>query len=385
MESNQLFKEKRPFRRSYIIFFLIILTPVLLGACGANGQNTSWPGLTAEENTVYLAYGPGVLAFDIDEQTQKWVYPAEANATLQFFAAPDVENGRLVFGDYGAAGGFLNPSPTISIYGVEDSGETVTELWTRNDLASDRIAAQPLIAGDTVYVGTSDNLLLALDLNSGDELWRFETEHSVWTQPTLLDDTLFVSSLDRHIYALDAETGEEKWTELLTGALSGKPIVADGLVILSNFDTKLHALDVETGVEQWSADSTDWVWSAPTVSDGQVYFGDASGAVYAVSLATGEQIWQVQTPGAIQTSPVVANGLVFIASAGPEETETGILQALSVEDGAIVWDATTTSPIFTTPVVVDDTLVVAVNSNSELLVGYGLESGTRRWAFLPES
>ena len=379
-----MFNEKRPFRRSYILFFLI-LVPLLLGACAGTGQSTSWPGLTAEENMVYLAYGPGVLAFDTESQSQKWVYPAEANATLQFFAAPDVDNGRLVFGDYGAAGGFLNPSPTISIYGVEDRDETVTELWTRGDLASDRIAAQPLIEGDVVYVGTSDNLVLALDINSGDELWRFETEHSVWAQPTLVDGTLFVSSLDRHIYAIDAQTGEQKWTELLTGALSGKPIVSDGLVLLSNFDTQLHALDIETGEEQWVAESAEWVWSAPTVADGQVYFGDASGAVYAVSLATGEQIWQKQAPGAIQTSPVVSNGLVYIASAGPEETETGILQALSVEDGEIVWDATTTSTVFTTPVIVGDTLVVAVNSDSELLVGYGLESGTRRWAFLPES
>ncbi len=385
MESNQLVKQKRPFRRSYIIYFLI-LVPLLLGACAGAGQSTSWPGLTAEENTVYIAYGPGVLAFDTDSQTQQWVYPLESNATLQFFAAPDVDNGRLVFGDYGAIGGFFNPSPTISIYGLEDNGSSVSEIWPPVEgLANDRIAAQPLIAGDVVYVGTSDNLLLALDLNSGEELWRFETEHSVWAQPTLVDDTLYVSSLDRHIYALDAATGEQKWTELLTGALSGKPIVENGLVILSNFDTKLHALDAETGDSVWVAESNEWVWSAPTVADGTVYFGDSSGAIFAVSLETGEQIWQQQAPGAVQTSPVVANGLVYIASAGPEESETGIVQALSVEDGTAVWDETTTAPVFTTPVIVNDILVVAVNSQSELLVGYDLERGTRQWSFLPES
>ena len=377
-------KKKRPFRRPYI-FFSLILATLFLGACLGAAQNTSWPGLTAEENIVYIAYGPGILAYDVEAGSQMWTYPAEANASLQFYAAPEVQNGRIVFGDYGAAGGFLSPRPIISIYGIEDNGSNAGELWTRTDLATDRIASQPLINGDVVYVGTSDNLLLALDLDSGDELWRFESGHSIWAQPTLIGDTLYVSSLDRNIYALDAQTGEVMWSQLLTGALSGKPIVENGLVLLSNFDTQLHALDADTGESVWTAESTDWVWSAPTVVDGTVFFGDSAGTIYAVTLETGEQIWQEQAPGAIQTSPVVVNGRVYIASAGAAETETGSLIALSVEDGAVLWDETTSDPIFTTPVIVNDTIVVAIIGETDLLIGFNLETGTREWSFFPES
>lgn len=380
-----MLKTKRPFPRPYILFSLVLVV-LFLGACTGAAQNTSWPGLSAEDNTVYVSYGPGVLAFDTETETQKWVYPEEANATLQFFAAPEVKNGRVVVGDYGAAGGFLSPAPTISIYGFEDQGNSVSEPWIQTEYASDRIVAKPLIVGDVVYVGTADNLLLALDINSGEELWRFETGHSIWAQPTLIDDTLYVSSLDRHIYALDPNNnGEVKWSTLLTGALSGKPIVVDGLVLLSNFDTELHALSAEDGADVWTVETTDWVWSAPAVADGRVFFGDSSGVIYAVALEDGEVLWTEQAPGAIQTSPVVVNGTVYIASEGAEETETGTLLALSAEDGELLWDETTPAPIYTTPVIVGDMIITAVISQADLLIGFDLETGTREFSFFPES
>lgn len=386
MESNQLVNYQRPLRRPFIFLSFIIIILVTAGCTGRQALNASFPGLSVDGDTVYVAYGPKVLAYDVAEQREIWSYPEQPNNALSFFAPPSVSNGRVVFGDYGRTGGFFNPSPIISIYAFNVDGSNLDELWIDAETASDRIVAKPLQEGDVVYVGTADSLLVAFDVETGDELWRFEAENSIWAQPTLSDDgMLYVASLDRHLYALDAESGDVIWKTFLTGALSGKPIIADGLVLVSNFDNKLHALDRSTGDEVWTAEAGDWIWSAPAVNGDGVYFGDRAGAIFAVELETGTQIWTAQTTGAILTSPVVSDGVVYVTSEGDPETGRGVIVALSAEDGAEVWEMETEAPIFTTPVVVDDDLVVVVNGETELLIGYNLETGQKAWSYFPDA
>lgn len=375
-----MFKHKRPYLRPYI--FILALASILLVACG-DLANESWPGLSADGNVVYVAYGPGVVAYDVAARTQQWVFPAERSAA-PFFAPPSVQNGRIVVGDFGAPGGFFNPRSIVTIYGLSDGQATTpTELWRNADATSDRIVAAPLQVGDTVYVGTADNLLLALEAETGVVKWQFETGHSIWAEPTYHEETLYVASLDRNLYALDAESGSQIWRTELTGALSGKPIVGDDLIYVSNFDSKLHALDLQTGEERWAAEADDWVWAAPTLHDGVLYFADSKGAIYAVDAATGEQLWKQQGPGLIQTSPVVAGELVYIASQGDVETEQGVLAAYNIADGSEIWRQNTVAPLNTTPVIVDDTIVVVLQSDSALLIGYNLLTGGQEWLLPP--
>lgn len=375
---------KRPFSRP-LILLLIPLSLLLLAACtGAQGQNESWPGLTADGDIVYVAYGPEVLAFDTVAEAEVWSYPEEGNRALFFYAPPSVQNGRVIFGDYGAPGGFFNPSPTISIYALNSDGNGVSELWVDTESASDRIVAKPLQNGDVVYIGAADKEIFAFSADNGEEIWRFETENGIWAQPALSDSgTLFVSSLDRNLYALDAETGEVMWQTSLSGALSGRPVLVNDLVLVSNFDNKLHALDAESGDEVWSADAGDWIWSAPAVMDDRVFFGDRDGTVFAVNVETGEQLWTAQASGSILTSPVAVDGNVYVTSEADEDAERGAILALSVEDGSQLWETNTEAPIYTTPVIVNDDLVVVINSETELLVGFNLESGTKSWSFFP--
>lgn len=374
-------KGKRPFLRPYI--FLLALASTLLVACTGQLANESWPGLTADSGIVYVSYGPGVLAYDVSEQTQQWIYPAETSSA-PFFAAPSVQDDRIVVGDFGASGGFLSPQSIVTIYGLEDGqSNTPTELWTNQEIASDRIVAQPLQVGSVAYVGTADNMLFALDAESGSVLWQFETGHSIWAQPTYHDGTLYLASLDRTLYALNAESGAEIWRTELTGALSGKPIVGDGLVYVSNFDSKLHALDLETGEERWSVEADDWIWAPPSLVGGVLYFADSQGGIYAADAVTGEQIWKQQGPGAVQTSPVVNGNMVYVASQGDLETGQGVLAAYAIEDGTEVWRQNTVAPLYTTPVVVEDTVVVALQSESALLIGYNPETGGQEWLLPP--
>lgn len=371
----------RPLGRPFYALILFTVALVLTG-CGTRLASNNWPGLSTDGEKVYLAYGPGVIAYDVAERAQSWSFPAEPGA-LQFYAAPYVEGDNIILSDYGQPGGFFSPGVTVSIYAREDtSGGVPREIWTNSDVASDKIVAPALQAGDQVFVGTSDNHIMALNAVSGEVQWDVETSHSIWGQPTYRDGILYVTSMDYAVRALDAETGEEVWTAMLGGSLPSQPVLDTDLLYVAGFDRAVHALDLESGEEQWKAEATDWVWGAPAIADGVIYFGDIQGNLYAVDAETGAAIWEKQIGAPIQTSPVAAEGRLYVASPGPEDSSTGWLTAFDT-DGNQLWQQTTPSPLYTTPVVVGDTIVVALPSAEVLLIGYNLESGAEQWRHTP--
>jgi outer membrane protein assembly factor BamB len=60
------------------------------------------------------------------------------------------------------------------------------------------------VVDGTVFVGSFDDNVYALDAGEGSERWSFQTGNSVISSPTVVDGTVFVGSYDGNVYALDA-------------------------------------------------------------------------------------------------------------------------------------------------------------------------------------
>ncbi|MEW5989616.1 MAG: PQQ-binding-like beta-propeller repeat protein, partial [Chloroflexota bacterium] len=179
-----MYKAKWSLRRPILPILILAVAALAVTACGTPTTAVTWPGLVARDNVVYVAYGPGVLAVDVAAEERLWAYPDEPRPSLYFYAPPAVGDGRLVVGDFGASKGMFSPGVAVSVYALDDDGQgTPATRWTAGEIAKDKIVAAPLIVGDRVYVGTSDNYLLALELDSGDLVWQFEAGHSIWAQP----------------------------------------------------------------------------------------------------------------------------------------------------------------------------------------------------------
>ncbi|MEZ4516881.1 MAG: PQQ-binding-like beta-propeller repeat protein [Chloroflexota bacterium] len=377
-------KLHRPYSRPFVLFALAAVA-LLLTACGSRISTGSFAGLSTDGQKVYLANGPEVLAYDPETQQVNWTFPAEPNSAVLFYAAPNNEDGQVVFGNYGQAGGFLSPRVTVSIYALEDTDSgTPPSLWTNTTAATDKIVAPALQEGDKVFMGTADNHIFALDRTNGTKLWDYKIGHAVWGQPAYRDGVVYVASMDWSMYALDAETGELVWTTPLNGALASRPVLNGQLLYVTSFDGSVHALDIETGAEQWSAAANDAIWGAPALGeDGRLYFGDIAGDIHAVNAETGESIWDVDTAGVIQAAPILANNMIYVASQTTSDATTGSLTAYSATDGEQVWTITTPVPLWTTPVVLGNSVVVALQGSDALLIGYDLESGSELWRYVP--
>jgi polyvinyl alcohol dehydrogenase (cytochrome) len=218
-------------------------------------------------------------------------------------------------------------------------------------LATD-MRSQPLAVGDTVFLGTQNGNLLALDQASGCVRWRFRAQStirsalSIGTTKAGVPSLFFADDIGT-VYSVDARNGTGRWKRSLrlfpTTVISGSLTYHDGRVIvpLSSFEVAAAGLPTHeccrshgavvavnadsgetfweyhttphaqktgvnsAGVQMWGPSGAS-VWSTPTIDDarGLVYVGTGenlsrpatttSDAVIAIDLASGEERWHFQ-------------------------------------------------------------------------------------------
>jgi serine/threonine-protein kinase len=59
--------------------------------------------------------------------------------------------------------------------------------------------------------------------------------------------TVYVGSDDHEVYALDAVTGRVRWTHATGGFVESSPVVAGGTVYVGSDDHRVYALNAATG------------------------------------------------------------------------------------------------------------------------------------------
>jgi outer membrane protein assembly factor BamB len=194
----------------------------------------------------------------------------------------------------------------------------------------DGVWSSPTVVNSTVYVGARDHYIYALDANTGTLKWKYQTGGMVESSPTLANGVLYVTSSGSvdGIYALNAESGKLKWK--FQASSTSSPTVKDGLLYVGSWDHNIYALDADTGDLKWKFKTDDTVESSPAVADGIVYIGSRDSHTYALDAYNGQLVWKFQAAGYIWTSPAIANGILYIAS-------TSELYALNVENGKLIW------------------------------------------------
>jgi outer membrane protein assembly factor BamB len=382
LDGGTLNAAKRLFLQRAIIF--LVLASFVLAACGRS-PDANWPGMTVDDQgVVYVAFGQ-VIAVNVETNEQLWSFPQEGVKTGPIYAAPTVVDGTVYFGDFGTSS-FTSPSKAVNIYSLSASSGTLNSGWPASDIAHDRILAPALVADGKVFIGTADNKVFALDMDTAQPLWPtpFEAGHSIWGKPAYVDGVLYVPSLDKNVYALDASDGSLIWQSSVDGSISDKVVTDTDLIYVGSFDKHVYALNRENGEVVWAASAEAAVWGAPLHVNGIVYFADQKGNVFAVDDATGGEIWRSSGAGYVIAQPVTVADKIIIASAGDpaiprSQRVGGELIAYDAKSGSELWRKGTSQPLFSTPVVAGDKIVVAQQDAQALLVYFnadGAQTGT---------
>ena len=158
----------------------------------------------------------------------------------------------------------------------EINGDTVGELglaWFFDVPTERGMEATPIVVDGRMYVSGSWSIVYALDAATGQELWRYDPKvPKSWAQYACCDavnrgvavwgDSVFVGTLDGYLVAIDAVSGEERWRVDTIDrkppyTITGAPRVVDGLVIIGNGGADLgvrgyvSAYDAANGELRW--------------------------------------------------------------------------------------------------------------------------------------
>lgn len=201
------------------------------------------------------------------------------------------------------------------------------------------VRGSPTVSGETVYVGSADGHLYAIDIRSGDVRWRRNLGSPVSSTPAVANGLVYAGGLDGVMHARRATDGEPAWTvrtgapvPLQWGFESGEtwtssPSASGELVVFGARDGHVYAVDARSGRERWRYDAGARVYSSPAIAAGTVYVGGQDGYVHAIDLAAGTRKWRFATEGTklesgdfgfdrttVQSSPAVAGGVVYVGA-----------------------------------------------------------------------
>jgi outer membrane protein assembly factor BamB len=142
----------------------------------------------------------------------------------------------------------IDASPVIDqgrVYAIGDGGLFVCDdlrsgrrLWEREVGGSQ----MPMLAGDSIFVVTQEQVLAALNAQDGQPLWIVELERYRdqqkqsgpvhWVGPLLAGDGLIVGSSDRQLAAFSPARGRLIGSLRVPAAISLRPIAAGGFAIV---------------------------------------------------------------------------------------------------------------------------------------------------------
>ena len=194
-----------------------------------------------------------------------------------------VDDARIIAAAEAEPGSWLTYGQTYKeqrfskLTGIEPAN--VSELglaWFKPIGGLERMQATPLVVDGVMYVNNGRSIVYALDAATGAELWSYDPEIDMgfmryaWDRPTnrglaVYKGRVYIATFDGRLVAIDANTGEEVWdvdtwhpTAMNRFNITGAPRAAAGRVFIGQGSGEVirrrgyvTAYDAETGEVDW--------------------------------------------------------------------------------------------------------------------------------------
>ncbi len=377
--------------RTRFFVFALLLTLVITGCIGQR-SGVSWANLTlvGEQQQILVSYNDYMVLIDpttgqpvplrnsegevrVDEsgEPRGWEFNNEGS---QFFTTPIFFNGGddLLVADYN------NRLLDVDFRNARIVSGAPDEL-------PGHVVANIIQDGDMLYVPIMEQNVIAIDADTRERIWEFETERGVWAAPQVVDGVVYVGGLDHNLYALDGASGDLLWVLDLEGAIAHQPVIAEDRLIIGTFNHDIFEVSFEGEILS-EFEANDWVWGSPSYADGVVYATDLNGFVYALDAENGlAEIWGSKIArGGIRAGPLVTDTFVIVAD------REGWVYWIDRTTGELSFDREVNAEVLSDILLIepndvlaipDPLVIVSTVNNSRILVAFTLENGERRWEY----
>lgn len=310
-----------------------------------NGKIFSSPAIS--NGVAYIGSGDNNL-YAVSITTGKLLWQFGTGGAVH--SSPSVNNGRVCFGSFDGYYYSLDARTGKLLWKFKTGGEKkvgAKGLWTMQpadeymDDLYDFFLSSPIFSanGSTLYFGSSDGELYAVNAANGKLKWHFKTGGLIHTTPALYNGKLYFGSWDTYFYAIDAATGKLDW-KFKTGehpqihvleGIQASATCSNGRVYFGSRDGFFYALNAVTGKLSWKyAADNSWVLTTAAIQNGVVYIGTSDTyLLLAFDAKTGNQLFKYKANGYVYSSPALSATTAFFGDF------TGELFAVNAKSGKL--------------------------------------------------
>jgi outer membrane protein assembly factor BamB len=270
-----------------------------LRPAGESERSVSGGGVAYEGNRVFVTTGYGELvAMDPRGGAVAWRQKVDAPVS----GAPTVQDGVVYLVGRDAPWRVSGTDGMAGVMGV----------------------AAPAIQGGTVVFPFSNGGLMGVEAKSGNQLWTANVGGSrlgrsialfrdMTGDPVIAGDTIYAGTSSGKVGAYDLTTGMQKW-EAPEGA-SSPALVAGNSVFLVNDQAQLIRLDAAT---KQIVRKQDKVWNhyGPVLAGSKLYLAGSDGYLRVFDPASGALIGTAEIPGGAAAAPAVAGQTLYVVTHG---------------------------------------------------------------------
>lgn len=248
-----------------------------------------------------------------------------------------------------------------------------------------RVALRPMGDGNRVYAASVNGNVVALDPESGKQVWRTKLGINLAAGPGVGEGLVVVVAADGYVVALAADDGSERWRTYVSGESLATPLVYEEHVVVQTVDNTLTALSAFDGTERWSVEQSTPALTmrgstSPVQAGQSVVTGFDNGRVVAINLETGDVEWDsmLAPPSGRSDLDRLSDIDGDIAVVGQDIYAAGYqgrIASLAAESGQVLWTREVSSY---EGVTADWNNVYSTLDNGEL-IALNRRTGTEIW------
>ncbi|MDG2460575.1 MAG: outer membrane protein assembly factor BamB [Luminiphilus sp.] len=157
----------------------------------------------------------------------------------------------------------------------------------------------PVLVDDTLYVASAEGEVAAIDADAGRVRWKRDLDIALSGGVSHHKGSIFVGTSEGLVMRLSATDGNEVWRAAVSGEVLSAPQGDGRYVVAQSYDGKLMGFDYDTGEARWTYSSDVPVLTlrgtgTPMILGDNAVAGFADGKVVAVNLRSGNVAWEVR-------------------------------------------------------------------------------------------